>query len=276
MTFRLANIAGRAALADGDHYFDLARVSKGVFDSNPMTAIVRADELHSVNLIGATPDGVLSEANLFPPVPSPRNCFAIGLNYQNHAAESGMEVPSSPLTFTKFPSCLVGPNHDIHLVGAHIDYEAELVVVIGKGGRNIAAADAWAHIAGVTAGQDVSDRALQFAAKPPHFDLGKSRDTFGPIGPVVVSTDAFTDLNDFVITCLVNGEQRQHDSSKHLIFNVPFLIEYLSSILTLSSGDLIFTGTPEGVGATTGRFLVPGDIVETHIEGIGSLRNVCV
>ncbi len=276
MTFRLANIAGRAALADGDHYFDLERVSNGVFDSNPMTAIARADELHSVNLSDATPDGVLSEANLLPPVPSPRNCFAIGLNYQNHAAESGMEVPSSPLTFTKFPSCLVGPNHDIHLVGAHIDYEAELVVVIGKGGRNIAAADAWAHIAGVTAGQDVSDRALQFAAKPPHFDLGKSRDTFGPIGPVMVSTDAFTDLNDFMITCQVNGEQRQHDSSKHLIFNVPFLIEYLSSILTLSSGDLIFTGTPEGVGATTGRFLVPGDIVETHIEGIGSLRNVCV
>jgi 2,4-didehydro-3-deoxy-L-rhamnonate hydrolase len=276
VTFRLANIAGRAALVEQDHYFDLERISAGQFDANPMNAIARADELHSIDLRGATPDGPIAGADLRAPVPSPRNCFAIGLNYRKHAAEAGMELPPAPLVFTKFPSCLVGPHHTITVVGEHIDYEAELVVVIGKGGRNIAAADAWNHIAGLTAGQDVSDRQLQFAAKPPHFDLGKSRDTFGPIGPMVVSTDSVANPDDVTITCTVNGERRQHDSSKNMIFDVPYLIEYLSSILTLSPGDLIFTGTPEGVGATTSRFLAPGDVVETQIEGIGSLRNVCV
>jgi 2-keto-4-pentenoate hydratase/2-oxohepta-3-ene-1,7-dioic acid hydratase in catechol pathway len=150
-----------------------------------------------------------------------------------------------------------------------------LVVVIGRGGRNISKDDAWSHVVGLTIGQDVSDRALQFAAQPPHFDLGKSRDTYGPTGPYVVSLDSVPNPDDLEISCLVNGEIRQHDRTKSLIFSVPELIAYLSSILTLATGDLIFTGTPDGVGAASQRFLAPGDVITSTIEGIGTIVNHC-
>ncbi len=276
MTFRLANVGGRAALCTETHHFDLERVSGGSFGSEPMQAIRRFAELHSVSLSGHTPDGTLADADLRAPVPAPTNSFAIGLNYLKHAAESSMELPEAPLTFTKFPSCLTGAYNDVVLNSEFADYEIELVVVIGSGGRNISEADAWNHVAGLTVGQDISDRALQFAAKPPHFDLGKSRETYGPIGPVVVSVDSFADVNNFQLRCSVNGEERQNDSTKQLIFAVPKLISYLSHILTLQTGDLIFTGTPDGVGAAKGVFLKPGDVIDSEIVGIGTLRNTCV
>jgi 2,4-didehydro-3-deoxy-L-rhamnonate hydrolase len=276
MPFRLANVSGRAALCSETHYFDLERISGASFGPDPMAAIRRAADLHAVSIAGHQPDGDLASASLLAPVPAPTNSFAVGLNYMNHAAESGMDLPAAPLVFTKFPSCITGPNADVQLASAHSDYEAELVVVIGTGGRHIAAADAWSRVAGLTMGQDISDRALQFAAKPPHFDLGKSRETYGPIGPVVVSTDSFADLNDIEVRCWINGEERQHDSTKNLIFSVPKLIEYLSAIMTLHPGDLIFTGTPEGVGAPKGLFLAPGDVIETELAGIGRMTNHCV
>jgi 2-keto-4-pentenoate hydratase/2-oxohepta-3-ene-1,7-dioic acid hydratase in catechol pathway len=129
---------------------------------------------------------------------------------------------------------------------------------------------------GLTVGQDISDRALQFAAKPPHFDLGKSRDTYGPCGPAVVSTDLIAEPSNLCITCDINGERRQSGNTGQLIFDVPALISYLSEILTLEVGDLIFTGTPEGIGASNGEFLAAGDVIETSIEGLGKLRNVCI
>ncbi len=276
MTFRLANVGGRASLCTTTSYFDLERVSKGSFSSDPMAAIERSAELHSLDLSAHDPDGHLEGADLRAPVPRPRNCFAIGLNYLNHVAESQMEVPAAPLTFTKFPSCLTGPNDDVALNSQFADYEIELVVVMGKVARNVAEADAWTYVAGVTAGQDISDRVLQFAAKPPHFDLGKSRDTYGPIGPVVVSLDAVDDVNDIRLRCSINGEERQNDTTKSMIFPVPTLISYLSHILTLHPGDLIFTGTPDGIGGSKGVFLKPGDIIDSEVIGVGTLRNVCV
>ena len=149
------------------------------------------------------------------------------------------------------------------------------MVVIGQGGRDINPRDAWDQVGAPTAGQDISDRTLQFAATPAHFDLAKSRDTYGPIGPVVVSTDSFATPGDLRITCDINGERRQDDRTSNLVFDVPALISYLSGFLTLSPGDLIFTGTPEGVGAATLRFLVDGDMISTTIEGIGTLTNQC-
>ena len=149
-------------------------------------------------------------------------------------------------------------------------------MVIGAAGRNIAAADAWAHVAGLTIGQDISDRVLQFAAMPPHFDLAKSRDGYGPIGPVVVSTDLFANPDDLAMVCDISGERRQEDRTTSLIFDVPVLIEYLSALMTLAPGDIIFTGTPAGVGAATGNFLKPGDVIESTIEGIGTLITHCV
>lgn len=278
MSFTLANIDNRAVLVDGDgNYFDLATISGGALGPDPMAAIADVNGLHALGdgLDAHTPTGSIADAVLGAPVPRPRNSFAVGLNYLAHAAEADMELPESPLVFTKFPSCIVGPTADIALASETGDYEAELVVVIGKGGSEIDAGAAWDHVAGLTGGQDVSDRALQFAAKPPHFDLGKSRDTYGPTGPVLVSPDQFADRDAIAITCDVNDERRQDGSTAHLIFSIPTLIEYLSGIITLAPGDMIFTGTPEGIGATQGKFLKPGDVVTTTIEGIGTLRNVC-
>jgi len=278
VTFRLANVEGRSAFVDAEGcWFDASRVSGGIVQNDPMEAWLHLDDLHHMASALATqePDGHVSDADLRPPIPAPGSVFAVGLNYRSHAEEADMELPKTPLVFTKFPSCLVGPNDPVVLGGTTDDYEAELVVVIGRGGRDISADDAWGHVGGLTAGQDISDRTLQFAATPAHFDLGKSRDTYGPIGPFVVSTDSFVNPGDLQITCDINGERRQDDRTSNLVFDIPTLISYLSSILTLSPGDLIFTGTPEGVGAASLRFLVDGDVISTTIESIGTLTNRC-
>jgi 2,4-diketo-3-deoxy-L-fuconate hydrolase len=278
VTFRFANVAGRSALVDSaGRWFDGSRVSDGAISADPMAAWLQVEVLHRVSgtIDNTEADGKLSDADVRPPIPSPRSVFAVGLNYQSHADESKMKVPNAPLIFTKFPSCLTGANDPVILGGSTDDYEAELVVVIGRGGRNIRHKDAWGHVGGLTVGQDISDRTLQFAAEPAHFDLGKSRDTYGPVGPVIVSTDSFQDAGDLLITCEINGERRQEDRTSNLIFDVPTLISYLSGILTLSPGDLIFTGTPEGVGAASLRFLSDGDVITTTIEGIGTLKNPC-
>jgi 2-keto-4-pentenoate hydratase/2-oxohepta-3-ene-1,7-dioic acid hydratase in catechol pathway len=278
MGFRLANIEGRAALVNGDDWHDLEQASNGAMGVDPMAAVADHRRLHEIaSVLDDRPaDGALAGTVLGPPVPEPRNSFGIGLNYSSHVAEADMEPPDVPLVFTKFPSCIVGPTADIELRSATADYEAELVVVIGDGGRDISVGDAWDHVAGLTIGQDISDRALQFAAAPPHFDLGKSRDTYGPIGPVLVSPDLLADRDALPITCDVNGDRRQDDTTASLIFDVPTLIAYLSSIITLAPGDLVFTGTPDGVGGVKGLFLEAGDVVATTIAGIGELENRCV
>ncbi len=279
MTFRLANIDDRSALVDDNgNYFDLATISGDPGDADPMTAIGKWPQLHdlSANLGAWKPTGQLTDVELGPPVPRPRNSFAIGLNYQSHVNEASMEPPEVPLVFTKFPSCIVGPTAAVELRSHSADYEAELVVVIGTGGRDIAATSAWDHVAGVTVGQDISDRQLQFSAKPPHFDLGKSRDTYGPIGPLLVSPDSLDNRDALSLTCEINGEPRQAASTAQLIFDVPTLIAYISGIATLAPGDIIFTGTPEGVGFVDGKFLSPGDVITTTVDGIGTLTNTCI
>ncbi len=277
MTYRLANVDDRAALVVGDHWFDVDRLSGGALGPDPMAVLARPDELRDLvaGLDSAPPDGRVADVALGPPVPRPRSCFAVGLNYPEHAAETAFEVPEAPLVFTKFPGCLTGPDADVELRSEFADYEAELVAVIGRTARDVEPGDAWGHIAGLTVGNDLSDRALQFAAKPPHFDLGKSRDGYGPIGPVVVAPDGLTDPTDLAITCAVNGETRQADRTSSMIFDIPHLVSYLSRILTLHPGDLIFTGTPEGIGAKQRIFLEPGDVVTTSIEGIGTITTRC-
>ena len=276
MAFRLANLDGRAVLIDGENWHDLAAASNGSFSGDPMEAVHRHAELHTIQLDNRSPEGAVASAVFGPPVPCPRSVFAIGLNYAEHAGEADMDLPESPLVFTKFPSCLAGATDNVELNSDFADYEAELVVVIGTAGRSISPNNAWNHVMGLTVGQDISDRALQFAAKPPHFDLGKSRDTYGPCGPAVVSTDLIAEPSNLRITCDINGERRQSGNTGQLIFDVATLISYLSEILTLEVGDLIFTGTPEGIGASNGDFLTAGDVIETSIEGLGKLRNVCI
>lgn len=276
--FRLLNIGGRAALQSGDGWHDLATLSGDPALSSPMAAVARFAELHALQAaIGDRPaDGSVDGADLRPCVPAPEKVFAIGLNYRSHADESAMELPPAPLTFTKFPSCLAGPHDDIVLSGATVDWEVELVVAIGVGGRHIAEADAWDHVAGLTLGQDVSDRTVQLTGKPPQFSLGKSFDTFGPLGPALVSVDSFPDRDDIALWCDVAGERMQEGRTRDLIFPVANLVSYLSSICTLRPGDLIFTGTPDGVGMARGRFLAAGEVVESGADVIGTLTNRCV
>lgn len=277
MAFRLATMNDRAAILAADGVYDLERHSNGRFSADPMDAIARHAELHEVAAaLGGTPDAPVDSAALGLCVPRPQKVFGIGLNYRSHAAETGAEPPAAPLVFTKFPSCLAGPTSDVVVYGATTDWEAELVVVIGCRARDIPAEKAWQAVAGLTCGQDVSERTMQFAAKPPHFDLGKSYDTYGPIGPVIVSLDQFSDPSDLALTCDVNGERRQDARTSDLIFGVPELIAYISAICTLAPGDLIFTGTPAGVGVMSGTFLKPGDTITTTIEGIGTMSNRCV
>ncbi|MFK7919111.1 MAG: fumarylacetoacetate hydrolase family protein [Ilumatobacter sp.] len=280
MGFRLANVERRAVLVNGDDYFDLATLADDAALVDPMVAILQPELLAelSATLDDREASGQLSAdmSKVGPPIPRPQKSFAVGLNYQAHADEGNVEPPEVPLVFTKFPSCLVGPTADVHLRGDRCDYEGELLVVIGTEGKDIDEADAWDHVVGVAVAQDISDRQMQFAAKPPHWDLGKSFDTFGPIGPVMVSLDDVEDRDSLQITTKVNDEVRQDDSSANLIFDVPTLISYLSRVTTLVPGDIIFTGTPEGVGAASRRFLKDGDVITTTISGLGTMTNTCV
>lgn len=279
MSTSLVNVNGRASFRRNDRYLDVERASGGRFSSDPMDAITRFDDLHS--WVAGLEAGVVSEAvdetTLGPPVPHPQKVFGVGLNYTDHAEEAGLELPKEPLIFTKFPNCLTGPRADVILTSNRVDYEVELVVVIGEGGRNIAESDALSKIAGYCVGQDISDRRMQFAGKPPQFSMGKSVDTFGPLGPGVVSLDQLADPNDLAISCEVSGETLQKARTSLMVFAVPELVAWLSKYCTLVPGDLIFTGTPAGVGSVRDprRYLKPGDTITSTIEGLGTLENTC-
>ena len=277
MSFKLANIEGRAALVDGENYYDLETISNGKFNndtSNALTNLVGLSEL-SEDLSKSEPTGLLHDVKIDAPISAPKNCYAVGLNYRNHAEEAGMDIPSVPMVFTKHTTCLVGPNSTIEMRSDHVDYEAELVVVIGHPGKDILKDNAWNHVAGLCVGQDISDRTVQFSSKPPQFNLGKSFDTFGPMGPYLVSPDSLQNKESLQIECKVNQEVRQKDNTNDLIFDIPSIISYLSEIVTLNTGDVIFTGTPGGVGVMEGKFLKDGDVLRTSIEGLGTLKNDC-
>ena len=278
MGFCLANVGGRGALVDGDHYHDLEELADGALSPDPMAALTTPDLLAELasGLGCHQPTGLLTEATLGPPVPRPRNSYGVGLNYRSHAEEASMEIPDVPLVFTKFPSCITGPFDEVRLRSDRCDYEGELVVVVGSGGADIDPTDAWDHVVGLTVGQDISDRPAQFMTQPPQFNLGKSFDSFGPIGPVVASPDCFDDPDDLTLTTYVNGETRQDDRTSNMVFSVADLVAFLSRITTLVTGDIIFTGTPDGIGAAQGLFLADGDVITTAIDGIGTMANTCV
>lgn len=274
MSFRMANRAGQAVLLDGDDYWALGRA--------PMEALTRPQELHDRWASRGVPDGKVIPAELGPPVPAPMQVFGYGLNYRDHIEELDRDDPlgsaasEAPVVFTKFPTCLVGPTAPVQLVGDHCDYECELVAVIGSETRNIDESQAWDRVVGLMIGQDISDRTLQSAATPAQFNLGKSRTSFGPIGPALVSVDLVDNPDDLAISCRVNGELRQNSRTSYLMRPVAEMVSYLSSILTLHPGDIIFTGTPGGVGHAQGLYLKPGDVITSEIEGLGMMENACV
>lgn len=214
---------------------------------------------------------------LLAPVHDARKVICVGLNYADHARESGATPPDEPVLFNKFPTALRGHGEPILLprVSHEVDYEAELVVVIGRGGRHIAREQALEHVAGYCPGHDVSARDWQLRKPGKQWLLGKTFDTFAPCGPALVTRDEVPNPGKLAIRMRLNGETMQDSNTDQFIFPVEELIAYISQVCTLEPGDLIFTGTPPGVGFARQppRFLKPGDVAEVEIEGLGVLRN---
>lgn len=273
---KFANSDDRAVLVLGDEIADVATGSGGRFGPDPMDVYEEWGTFVDFAATVTTGTEPLVEAHLRNPVPAPRQVFAIGLNYRSHAEESGMPVPDVPATFTKFPASLSGPFDDIEITGESVDWEVELVAVIGIHADRVSEDDAWSRVAGLTIGQDISDRHLQFAAGA-QFSLGKSRRGYGPMGPWVVTLDEIPNPDDLALGCSIDGEKVQDARTSDLIFSVPRLVAELSAVLPLLPGDVIFTGTPAGVGIARKppMFLAKGQMVESWIEGIGAIRNRC-
>ncbi|MDN5919182.1 MAG: fumarylacetoacetate hydrolase family protein [Pseudonocardia sp.] len=255
----------------------MAEASGGRFGPDVHGVYERFDEFRDWAAGASLPPGdTFDPAQLGAPSPTPRQLFAIGLNYRAHADESGFAAPPSPAVFTKFASSITGPYSEVTLPDGKVDWEVELVAVIGRHARHVAAEHAWEHVAGLTIGQDLSERVLQMVGAAPQFSLGKSYPGFTPMGPWLVTPDEFGDPDDLELSCDVDGVQVQKGRTSELIFSVPALVEQLSAVLPLWPGDVIFTGTPAGVGV--GRspqvFLRDGQTLTSTIEGIGHIRQV--
>jgi 2-keto-4-pentenoate hydratase/2-oxohepta-3-ene-1,7-dioic acid hydratase in catechol pathway len=221
------------------------------------------------------PSYELSTVRLLAPIPRPPKLICVGLNYRDHAREAGLEIPSVPTIFSKFSNVVIGPGATIVLpkISKRPDYEAEFAFVIGSGGRHIPAASALDHVFGYTIVNDVSARDYQMATS--QWLMGKTFDTFAPMGPWIVTRDEIADPHALDLTLEIGGEILQHSNTRELVFGVPALIEFISSVVTLEPGDVVATGTPAGVGFARKppRYLRDGDEVVIRIPGIGELRN---
>jgi len=282
---KLANLRGRATLVVDEGIIDVEKASNGRFSSRTDTLVGDLEEL-SAWFESAKPAlsesissaHVMRDPDLGPVISQPGQVFAIGLNYRTHALEMGLTLPTKPMVFTKFPSSVAGANATFPIVSPKTDWESELVVVFGKRGRHVTETDALRFVAGYCVGQDLSDRELQLLGSPAQFSLGKSYENFTPFGPWLTSADEVEDPNKLAIACEVNGERQQNSNTSDMVFSVAELISYLSSVVEVRPGDIMFTGSPHGVGQgqTPPRFLTAGDVLETTIEGLGALRNVAV
>lgn len=272
---RIGNVQGRPWLITGEgEGFDIGEASEGRFGPGLKEIYEHWQEFAAWAPAADGQTKRFCPEDLGPPSPEPRQVFAIGLNYRDHAKEAGLAIPAEPLVFTKYVSSFAGPSTEVALPPGTVDWEVELVVVIGRTARWVAAADAWEHVAGLTVGQDLSERGLQMAGSPAQFSLGKSFPGFSPTGPYLVTPDELADPADLALGCRLNGEQVQRARTSFMVFAVDVLIERLSRVTTLFPGDVIFTGTPAGVGVvrTPARFLAPGDELVSSIEGIGQIR----
>src|SRR5262245_39248720 len=231
-------------------------------------------------LVDPPPEALLDrvEARLLAPIPRPGKIICIGLNYRDHAEESNAQVPEYPTVFAKYASCVIGPGEPIVIprVTNQVDYEGELAVLIGRRARDVSAEAALNYVAGYAAFNDVSARDYQ--QRTSQWTIGKTFDTFGPLGPALVTADAVADPHALQLRVTIGDEVLQNSNTRHLIFTIPELIAYLSAVMTLEPGDVIATGTPAGVGAARKppRWLQPGDLVRVEIEGLGALDNPVV
>jgi 2,4-didehydro-3-deoxy-L-rhamnonate hydrolase len=286
LLMRLASVAGRATLVKigpdaGVRGVDVHKASAGRHGPGLASVYRDWDRFRlwaaAVPLEEAAP---VDRTALGNPAGSPAQVFAIGMNYAQHSAEAGIESADRdvvPPTFTKFGSSLSGPFSGLTLPSGSVDWEVELVVVIGRQTAGVAAPDAWPYIAGLAVGQDYSERVVQMSGPVPQFCLGKSYPGFGPIGPWLTTPDELADPSDLELICEINGEQVQKGRTSAMLWPVPELVASLSAVCPLLPGDVIFTGTPAGVGfaRTPPRFLAEGDVVVSRIEGLGEIRQVC-
>lgn len=269
----------RACVERGGRYVDIQAADASLPSS--VKAILALGAAGRDRVASAIAKGTASHdpatADLLAPVPDPGKVVCLGLNYRDHAEESGMAIPEEPVLFSKFPSAVVGPGATIELpaVSTQVDYEAELVWVIGKAGRDIPRDRAMDHIGGYTVGHDVSARDWQLNKPGKQWMAGKTFDTFAPIGPALVTVDEVADPHNLGIRLRLNGATMQDSNTSQLIFRADEVISYLSQIFTLEPGDLIFTGTPPGVGMARKPpvWLKDGDVVEVEIDGLGVLKN---
>lgn len=280
---RIANVDNRAVvLVSDDRGVDVEAASGGRFGPDLADLYQRWDEFRAwgASLGEAAADVRFDRSWLGSPSPAPRQVFAIGLNYSDHAKESGFEQPENlPPVFTKFQTCITGPDTAVVIPeGGNVDWEVELVAVIGKETKNVSAAEAWDYVAGLSVGQDISERVSQLRGPAPQFGLGKSFPGFGPVGPWLVTVDEFENPDDLELGCSLDGEEVQKGRTSELIFSIPALIEGLSATVTLLPGDIIFTGTPAGVGVGRNpkRFIQPGETLVSRIEGIGEMTQTFV
>ncbi|MBA4188430.1 MAG: fumarylacetoacetate hydrolase [Planctomycetaceae bacterium] len=274
----------RAAIATADGYIDLHATDPGlptcVKNLLAASAGIRKIAAETVNCKNAVKYAA-NAVKLLPPIPNPSKILCVGLNYRDHAIEGGKAIPTEPVLFAKFPNTLIAHGDPIVIpkVAQKMDYEAELVIVIGKKGKHIPNdKSAFDYVGGYTVGHDVSDRYWQFRGEEKQWVIGKTMDSFAPTGPVLVTTDELTDPHSLQIQLRLNGTTLQNSNTKEFIFGVPHLLWYLSQGITLEPGDLIFTGTPPGVGIARKPpvTLNPGDVCEVEIEKIGVLKNPCI
>ncbi|MEV8563315.1 fumarylacetoacetate hydrolase family protein [Streptomyces sp. NPDC051917] len=273
---RIGNLSGRLTVFTDAGAIDVEKAGGGRFSADPQSVYEQWDAFtawaaEAVSAADAVP---FAMEDLDAPAPRPRQVFGIGVNYQAHASEAKLETPEFPVVFTKFPTSITGPFSEVVLTGPRVDWEAELVVVIGKPARNVPAERAWDHVAGLTVGQDISDRTEQMKNQMPQWSLGKSFPGYSPMGPWLVTPDEFADPDDLDLGCTVNGAEMQRSATSRMLFPVPALIAELSAKLPLLPGDVIFTGTPSGIGAARKPpvFLKAGDELVTTIKGIGEIK----
>jgi 2-keto-4-pentenoate hydratase/2-oxohepta-3-ene-1,7-dioic acid hydratase in catechol pathway len=273
----------RAAAFHNDLYVDLNATDSTLPPSIRQLLEGGPEAIKAAAKAVGRPDAVRCEAakaKLLPPVTDPKKIVCLGLNYRDHAAETGAQIPKEPVLFSKYATALIGHEDDIVLpaVSQEVDYEAELVIVVGRRGRHVSAADAVQHVAGYTVGHDVSARDWQLKKDQRQWMVGKTFDTFAPTGPWLVTADDVPDPHKLPIRLRLNGRVMQDSNTSQMVFQVGAVLAYLSQVFTLEPGDLIFTGTPPGVGIARKPpvYLKPGDVVEVEIEGVGLLRNRCV
>jgi 2,4-didehydro-3-deoxy-L-rhamnonate hydrolase len=282
---RIANLAGRATIVTDEGILDVATGSHGAFSSSIDKCIAQLDTLkvwfdaaQPAVSDHVKPDLFARDPRLGAVVTSPQQIFAIGLNYRHHANEMNLTLPSEPMVFTKFASSVCGPNDELPVRGETTDFEAELVVVIGKRSRDLSVERALDVVAGYCVGQDFSERSLQMRGAQAQFSLGKSHRNFTPIGPWLTTRDEIVNPNSLAITCSVNDREYQNSNTSDMVFTVAEIVSYLSTVVELRPGDLIFTGSPHGVGQGQKPpvFLKPGDLIVTAIDGLGRIENAAV